>query len=582
MEEGMSSARFAPASARRLLRSAVVGSVALSAAAVTAVLPGTVAAADELPGTTVVGELVQAWEEGSPAEMAAGHEAEALISWVQPARGEPVLVDTEGVADVPVGSTVAVEVGRAQETAEDGRDAPRDVLAAELLAPAEVLPAPRTTGPLTNQVTVAMVAPAGSPAGGDGMTLGQVVGVVDGPVADFWTEQSNGTIAVGVTAGHEWLSAAADCSNPAALWDEVAARVGFVAGPGRHLVLYVGRQAGCAYALAEVGTAPSSGGRLYITDPTVSVVAHELGHNFGLGHSSAEQCDAVVEGGSCRTVAYRDHYDVMGVSWAQLGSLNAPQAARLGVLPESQQQALVLGGPTTTATLTPLSGRVGTRAVRLTTADSVDYWLEYRTATLRDQWLAGPANRYRLDTGVLLRRAGGLPDTSVLLDGTPGPAAGWDADTRTALPLGVPVPVSGGDFTVVVESVSAEGALVRVTPGPVRAGTIQAAGRTGAAPGGLLPGTTPPGVPAPGAGGAPVPAPVGAGQAVQPPAAPVGTDADADAGVPAVRVTPSLVSAAELPARGAVLAPLAGGLLAGSALLVVRGRRRSAARLAES
>ena len=66
-------------------------------------------------------------------------------------------------------------------------------------------------------------------------------------------------------------------------------------------------------------------------------MAHELGHNFGLGHSSAVQCDGAIETGACRTRAYYDLYDVMGISWGQVGSLSAPQAARLGLLPASER-----------------------------------------------------------------------------------------------------------------------------------------------------------------------------------------------------------------------------------------------------
>ena len=142
----------------------------------------------------------------------------------------------------------------------------------------------------------------------------------------------------------------------------------------------------------------------------------------------------------------------MGVSWAQLGSLNAPQAARLGVLPAAAAAVAHRPGPRRRRSPSPRSRAApGTRALRLTDAEGVDYWLEYRTATGRDAWLATADNRYRLQAGVLLHRAGGLPDTSLLLDGTPTPAAGWNDDLQEALPVGAAVPVSGGDFTVVVD-----------------------------------------------------------------------------------------------------------------------------------
>jgi hypothetical protein len=328
--------------------------------------------------------------------------------------------------------------------------------------------------------------------------------------------------------------------------------VGFEPGPGKHLLLYVSRGAGCGYALAEVGTAPSSGGRLYVTDTSTSAIAHEFGHNFGLGHSSGQQCDGAVEGGSCRTVAYRDYYDVMGVSWSQTGSLNAAQADLLGLLPEARQQSLSVRGSATTATLTPLSARSGTRALRLTDADGVDYWLEYRTATGRDGWLASSANRYGLEAGVLLRRAGGLPDTSVLLDGTPAAAGGWDGDHRAALPVGAGVTVSGGDFTVVVEELSPAGAVVRVTPTPpVSAGA--------------------PASPAPRAPRGAVVMP-GAGEgATDSPAAVQDAPASRAPEIPSIRQAgPELQAAGEATTGSGVLVAGAGTLLAGSALLVVR------------
>jgi hypothetical protein len=303
---------------------------------------------------------------------------------------------------------------------------------------------------------------------------------------------------------------------------------------------------------------------LYVRDTIASVIAHELGHNFGLGHSSARQCDAAVESDSCRTVSYRDNYDVMGVSWAQLGSLNAPQAARLGVLPAAAQQSLTVQAGPTSVTLAPLAGRAGTRALRLTDADGVDYWLEYRTATGRDGWLGTAANRYRLQTGVLLHRAGGLPDTSLLLDGTPAAAAAWDRDFQSALPIGAAVAVSDGDFTVVVQSVTDAAAVLTVTPAPPAVAAAPAPRPATTVPGGVLPG--------------------GSADEAEGAAPPVGDPAGFWApqydGGQALRATPALASAADSTGGIGFLVPVVAAALAATALLVVHRMRRSWARRA--
>jgi hypothetical protein len=524
-----------------LLRSLAVGSTLIAGA----VLPGGIAAADE-PGTTVVGQLVQAWPEAGTGAT----EADGPISWVQSAEGDAVRIPTEDVDGIPTGTTVQVTVTPEDDDAEDPL---HEVTGTTVVAAATPDPVLRDPAGLTNKITVVRVAPDG--VAKDGVTAQQLVDVVDGPVADFWSEQSNGAIAIGVTGVRDWVTPAAGCANPTAMWNEVAATVGFVPGPGRHLMLYVSSAAtSCSYALAEVGSSPATGGRMYVRDTVSSVIAHELGHNFGLGHSSAQQCDAAVESGSCRTAAYRDYYDVMGVSWAQLGSLNAPQAARLGFLPSAQQQALTVQAGPTTVTLAPFSGRTGTRALRLTDAEGVDYWLEYRTATGRDAWLGTADNRYRLQSGVLLRRAGGLPDTSLLLDGTPTAAAGWNDDVQGALPVGTAVRVSGGDFSVVVQSVDGNGAVLAVT----------ATAPTAAASPVPRPATTPPGAVLSGAGAADAAAPADATAA----------GATSAGGQRPMSVTPALAPAADSTTGSGLLAPLAGLALAAAMLLVVRALRR--------
>lgn len=458
--------------------------VGLSAALTVPLLgvPDTAVAGDELAtGDTVVGTLVQAWPEYEHLSEAAQHAEEGPLSWIEREGGDAVRVATDEVGNLTVGATVEVVLGGevADVASSEGLEPAREVLATEVLQPAPTeAPVAEATqvSTVTNRVTVVMVVPAGGVR--DATTVGDVVAAVNGPVADFWSRESNGRVGLSVVAQHDWpvTPYTASCSSPTALWNEAQLKTGFVPGAGEHLLLYLPKNsAGCAYGLAEVREGPAAGGRLYVTDTRTSLIAHELGHNFSLVHSSTRQCDGSVDRGPCRVLGYGDYYDVMAASWNEVGSLNAVQSASLGFL--TQRTAgregyteVRVGGPPSQTLNKYWQGNSDFRALKLVgAADRAVYWLEYRTPVGPDAWLAdNTRNVAGLQSGVLLRRQLTESDPtygndgSLLLDGTPSAQAGWNTDRQHVLPIGTPVRVAEGGFTVTVQSVTDDAVRLRV------------------------------------------------------------------------------------------------------------------------
>ena len=448
-------------------------------------LPGTTlpveATAAEVPDT-VTGTILRAYAEiGSVEEdghdragVAAGHAGDepGLLTWISTDDGLAVKVPTDQLEDLPDGATVQARLGDVQEA--DGDDpqgeeeSGHEVLAAETLDGAETPTG--GSGPevlaasAPRQVTVAMVAPKGQTR--DAATLSQVVSAVENGASPFWSQQTGGAVSQDVVATQDWISTKASCDSPFTLWKEVADRIGWTSGAGKHLLLYVtsqGAPAGCYSGLGTVGSGPESGGMSYVRSTSTSIIAHELGHNMGLGHSNGLLCAGTSDGtyGSgwsdgCTAPGYRDWYDVMGTSWSNLGSLNAPHAVAMGAL--ASDSSVDVTAPAR-ATLARMSGLSGLRVLQLVDGTTT-YTVEFRPPSGRDSWLS--SNYRGLAPGVTVRRTDPLDSRgSLLLDGTPS-ATVDTSDWDSPIPAGKTLRIASGKFAVKVETVGTDAAQVAV------------------------------------------------------------------------------------------------------------------------
>jgi hypothetical protein len=145
-----------------------------------------------------------------------------------------------------------------------------------------------------------------------------------------------------------------------------------------------------------VGTAKSKRGTLILHNSASSfVISHELGHNFGLGHSNFLRCDTGATDGpwgeTCKGVEYGGTIDVMG-NVETKSPLNTYHQWRMGLLEDSQIKQVWLSE---VVNLAPSDFANGTRAIYMRDGKAA-YWIEYRRSLEGVSYKPGLAI-YRLD-----------------------------------------------------------------------------------------------------------------------------------------------------------------------------------------
>ena len=309
--------------------------------------------------------------------------------------------------------------------------------------------------------------------------------LVFGQVSDFlWEASYQKTFLTGDTYGYYTLpldSTSCDEAGIAREANAAAARAG-VDLSGYGFVVYQFPYVGACFWSGANNRGERGENLVFVNGArTFKVIAHEIGHRFGLFHSDALDCGAVTLGASCSQQAYNDQADTMGNRGAHF---NAFQKERLGWLNAPGMPSLTTVASSGRYTIEPLStattGAKGLKILKSTdpvTGQKTWYYVEYRQPVGFDASLIeDPGN---LTQGVLIHTGTVTSSafaTSLLLDMTPNSNSNDAYDMIDgALLVGRSYSDTAAGVTITLLSADAAGAVVDVAVGAAQTGCTRSA-----------------------------------------------------------------------------------------------------------